>query len=128
MDVKPINEAEAAAVPEPYPEIESIFYMLHETARRNRNQHRQSPWWAIFSQFRRQVHNLLIELKFAHIQELRYGKGHENARRARGAVGNRIRHLTRIKPQCFQYVNDPHSRVTTRLDLMIPGVGLSRRS
>jgi hypothetical protein len=109
MDVKPISEAEAAAVPEPepYPELESIFYMLHATARRNRNQHRQSPWWASLSQFRRQVNNLLIELRFAHIQELRYGKGHKQARRATVDVERRIWHFTRIKPQLFQYVNYP---------------------
>ncbi|KAI6714286.1 hypothetical protein PZA11_002728 [Diplocarpon coronariae] len=100
------------------PELQRISHLLHLTHHRNKNQHRLAKWYKPFSQLRRQLVKLIIEvealetaLKFstssvsAEIEGRAKERGKEKGKyvkAARDAVGIRVRFLRElVVPKCF---------------------------
>jgi len=95
-------------MPNPREELTSIHQILHLTHHRNKNQHRLSKWYKSFSQLRRHVSKLILELdsldtalKFSSSSTTANGNGkrgkggEENkyVRAAREKVENRVRYM-----------------------------------
>jgi len=86
-------------------ELEEIEKILHLTRHRNKNQHRLSKWWKSFSQLRRQISKLIVELEDlpghpVSLKNQEKGKSREN--KSESAAEKRVEFMKGwLVPRCY---------------------------